>query len=70
MSAMDGIIEGFEASEKRLLHTSGSSVIADNARDDYALNHILEDNSPFTLAQGHRAAIEEVGFRIACRSRC
>ena len=29
MNAMDGIIEGFEGSEKRLLHTSGSSVIAD-----------------------------------------
>jgi hypothetical protein len=59
MNAMDGIIEGFEGSEKRLLHTSGSSVIADNARDDYALNQIFEDNSPFTPApdKAHHAAI-------------
>jgi hypothetical protein len=41
MNAMDGIIEGFDGSEKPLLHTSVSSVIADNARDDYAVKQIF-----------------------------
>ena len=38
------LIEGPEGSGKPLLHTSGSSVIADNARDDYASNQIFEDD--------------------------
>ena len=42
------LIEGLEGSGKPLLHTSGSSVIADNARDDYASNQIFEDDGPFT----------------------
>jgi hypothetical protein len=50
MNAMDGTIEGFERSEKPLLHTSGSNIIADNARDEDASNQIFEDNSPFTPA--------------------
>jgi hypothetical protein len=42
-----------------LLHTSGSSVIADKARDEDASNQIFEDNSPFTPApdKAHHAAI-------------
>ena len=42
------LIEGLEGSGKPLLHTSGSNVIADNARDDYASNQIFEDDGPFT----------------------
>ena len=38
------LIEGREGSGKPLLHTSGSSAIADNARDDYASNQIFEDD--------------------------
>jgi hypothetical protein len=33
------LIERLAGSGKPLLHTSGSSVIADNSRDDYASNH-------------------------------
>jgi hypothetical protein len=41
-------IEGLEGSGKPLFHISGSSVIADNARDGYASNHIFEDLSQVT----------------------
>jgi sugar/nucleoside kinase (ribokinase family) len=41
------LIEGLEGSGKPLLHTSGSSVIADSARDEYASNQIFEDDGPF-----------------------
>jgi hypothetical protein len=34
--------EGLEGSGKPLFHTSSSSVIADNPRDDYASNQIFE----------------------------
>jgi len=39
------LIEGLERSGKPLLHTSGSSVIANDARGDYASNQIFEDDS-------------------------
>jgi hypothetical protein len=44
------------------LHTSGSSVIADIARNDYASNQIFEDNSPLTPApdKAHHAAIDQL----------
>ena len=45
------LIEGLEGSGKPLLHTSGSSVIVDNARGDYASNQIFEDDSPFNLTK-------------------
>jgi NADP-dependent 3-hydroxy acid dehydrogenase YdfG len=45
------LIEGLEGSGKPLLHTSGSSVIVDNARGDYASNQIFEDESPFNLTK-------------------
>jgi uncharacterized protein YbjT (DUF2867 family) len=37
-SSLEALIEGLDGSGKPLLHTSGSSVIADNARGDYASN--------------------------------
>ena len=56
------LIEGREGSGKPLLHTSGSSVIADNARGDYASNQIFEDDSPFTPVpdKAHRATIDQL----------
>src|ERR1700737_417363 len=45
------VIEGLERSGKPLLHISGSSVIVDNARGDYASNPIFEDDSPFNLTK-------------------
>ena len=56
------LIEGLAGSGSRpLLHTSGSSVIADNARGDYASNQIFEDDSLFTPIpdKAHRAAIDQ-----------
>jgi nucleoside-diphosphate-sugar epimerase len=62
MTRWMALIEGLEGSGKPLLHTSGSSVIADNARDDYASNQIFEDDSPFTPVpdKAHRTAIDQL----------
>jgi nucleoside-diphosphate-sugar epimerase len=56
------LIEGLEGSGKPLLHTSGSSVVVDNARGDYASNEIFEDDSPFTPVpdKAYRAAIDQL----------
>jgi hypothetical protein len=35
------LIEGLKGPGRPLLHTSGSSVVADNARGDYASNHLF-----------------------------
>ena len=53
----DGTNRRSRGSGKPLFHISGSSVIADNARDGYASNHIFEDDSPVTPANG--AAIRQ-----------
>jgi hypothetical protein len=62
-------IEGLEGSGKPLLHTSGSSVIADYARGDYASNRIFEDYGPFTPVphKAHRAAIDQLARDAAQR---
>jgi nucleoside-diphosphate-sugar epimerase len=68
-SSLEALIEGLDGSGKPLLHTSGSSVIADNARGDYASNQIFEDESPFTPEPGkaHRAAIDRLARDAARR---
>ena len=48
MNAMDGTNRRSRGVGKAAVAHSGSSVIADNARDDYASNQIFEDDGPFT----------------------
>ena len=51
MNAMDGTNRRSRGVIKAAVaHKRLSSVIADNARDDYASNQIFEDESPFTPA--------------------
>lgn len=44
--ALEALIEGLAGSNKRLLHTSGSSIVADNAQGQYASTKIFDDNTP------------------------
>ncbi|QCI67996.1 NAD-dependent epimerase/dehydratase family protein [Phreatobacter stygius] len=61
-AALEALIEGLAGSGKPLLHTSGSSVVADNARGDFASDMILDDDTPFTPEPGKaaRAAIDRL----------
>jgi hypothetical protein len=59
MNAIDGTNRRSRGVGKpALLHTSGSSVIADNSRGDYASNQIFENDGPLTPVpdKAHRAA--------------
>jgi nucleoside-diphosphate-sugar epimerase len=60
--ALEALIEGLAGSNKPLLHTSGSSVIADDARGDKASDRIFEDDTPFQPepAKAARAAIDQL----------
>jgi hypothetical protein len=63
------LIEGLERSGKPLLHTSVSSVIADNARGDNASNQIFEDDSPFNLTKNLARGLCARGTRQRRRTR-
>lgn len=58
--AVEALLDGLAASGKPFLHTSGSSVIADNARGEYASDRVFEDDTPFTPEpeKAARAAID------------
>ncbi len=60
--AVEALIAGLAGSEKPLLHTSGSSVVADNANGEFASERIFEDDTPFEPAPGRvaRAAIDRL----------
>ena len=44
--ALEALIEGLSGSGKVLLHTSGSSIVADNARGAYRSEKIYDDDTP------------------------
>lgn len=48
-AAIDALIEGLKGSDKPLLHTSGSSVIGDDARGNEASNAIFNEQTPFVV---------------------
>lgn len=67
--AVEALIEGLAGSGKTLVHTSGSSVIADDARGDFASDRIFEDATPFAPApeKAARAAIDRLVTDSAAR---
>lgn len=48
-AAIDALIEGLKGSDKPLLHTSGSSVIGDDARGNEASSAIFNEQTPFVV---------------------
>jgi nucleoside-diphosphate-sugar epimerase len=60
--AVEAILDGLAGSGKPFLHTSGSSVIADNAKGEHASDRVFEDDTPFEPApeKAQRAAIDQL----------
>jgi len=60
--AIEAILDGLARSGKPFLHTSGSSVIADNAKGEYASDRVFGDDTPFTPEpdKAARAAIDQM----------
>ncbi|WP_342380436.1 NAD-dependent epimerase/dehydratase family protein [Myxococcus stipitatus] len=48
-TAIDALLEGVKGSGKPLLHTSGSSVIGDDAKGDSLSPHIFDEDTPFVV---------------------
>ncbi len=67
--AVNAIIEGLAGSGKPFLHTSGSSVVADNARGEYASDRIFTEDTEFTPEPDKqaRAAIDRLVRDAAAR---
>lgn len=59
-ASVHALISGLEGSGKPLLHTSGSSVIGDDARGDRLSENILDEDTPFIVspAKQHRRDID------------
>jgi nucleoside-diphosphate-sugar epimerase len=47
--SVEALLEGLRGSCKPFLHTSGSSVIGDDVRDDTLSDHIFDENTPFIV---------------------
>jgi hypothetical protein len=62
-TALAALIEGLAGSGKPLLHASGSSIVADNARGDCASDRILNEDTPFTPEPDKAARVAVAGER-------
>ncbi|WP_338867825.1 NAD-dependent epimerase/dehydratase family protein [Myxococcus stipitatus] len=55
VTAIDALLEGVKGSGKPLLHTSGSSVIGDDAKGDVLSPHIFDEDTPFIVEPDKQA---------------
>ncbi len=67
--AVEALIAGLAGSGKPFLHSSGSSIVADDAHGDTASDRIFEDDTPFTPApeKAGRVAIDRLVTAAADR---
>ena len=55
--AIDALIEGLAGSNKPFLHTSGSSIVADEAHGDLASDRIYDEDTPIEPVPGKQARV-------------
>lgn len=67
--AVEALVEGLAGSNKPFLHTSGSSIVADEARGDSASDKIYDEDTPLVPVAGKqgRVAIDDVVRAAAAR---
>ncbi|MBL0897665.1 MAG: NAD-dependent epimerase/dehydratase family protein [Reyranella sp.] len=67
--AVEALVEGLAGSNKPFLHTSGSSIVADEARGDFASDKIYDEDTPFVPVAGKQArvAIDDIVRGAAAR---
>lgn len=67
--AVEALVEGLAGSNKPLLHTSGSSIVADEARGDFASDKIYDEDTPIVPVAGKQArvAIDDIVRGAAAR---
>ncbi|NQW53397.1 MAG: NAD-dependent epimerase/dehydratase family protein [Rhodospirillales bacterium] len=55
--AIDALLEGLAGSDKPFLHTSGSSIVADDAHGNVASDRIYDEDTPFEPVPGKQARV-------------
>ena len=60
-AAVEALLHALEGSGKPFIHTSGSSVIGDNARGEWASDIVFDEETPYTVApeKAKRAALDQ-----------
>jgi nucleoside-diphosphate-sugar epimerase len=56
--AVEAILEGLAGSNKPFIHTSGSSIVADDAHGDRASDKIYDEETPFVPVPGKQARVD------------
>ena len=56
--AIDAFLEALAGSNKRFIHTSGSSIVADDAHGDVASEKIYDEETPFEPVPGKQARVD------------
>ncbi|HQT12699.1 NAD-dependent epimerase/dehydratase family protein [Reyranella sp.] len=56
--AIDAFLEALAGSNKPFLHTSGSSIVADDAHGDVASERIYDEETPFEPVPGKQARVD------------
>jgi nucleoside-diphosphate-sugar epimerase len=49
LGSVQALLQGLKGSGKPLLHTSGSSVVGDDARGGYCSPHVFDEQTPFVI---------------------
>jgi nucleoside-diphosphate-sugar epimerase len=55
--AVEALLDGLAGSNKPFVHTSGSSIVADDAHGDVASDKIYDEETPFEPVPGKRARV-------------
>lgn len=55
--AVEAFLEGLAGSNKAFIHTSGSSIVADDAKGDVASDRIYDEDTPFEPVPGKQARV-------------
>ena len=69
LPSLQALLRAMEGSGKPLVHTSGSSVIGDDARGDRLSEAIFDEDTPFVVAPAKRARHELNGVVLAAAAR-
>lgn len=55
--AVEALLEGLAGSDKPFIHTSGSSIVADDAHGDFASQKIHDEDTPFEPMPGKQSRV-------------
>jgi nucleoside-diphosphate-sugar epimerase len=62
-TAAASLVDALSGTGKTLIHTSGSSIVVDDAQGEFASDHIFPDDAPFEI-MGHRSGRHEVDVLV------